>query len=125
MVLIPAVLYLWLYLSYLQVIRDKHDAIKGLLARGGAMKQYVNAYGTTGEDAEQIASRILQRNNYARMSYLRALVFTSFLTTMATAVAIARAGLPISLPSRVVEMIMATPYLGVAPARLYGVFMNS
>jgi hypothetical protein len=127
MLLTPAVLYLWLYLSYLQVIRDKHDAIKGLLARGGAMKQYVNAYGSAGDDAEQIASRILQRNNYASMSYLRALVFTSFLTTIATAVAIARAGLPITLPSCLVDLIRTSPAIpallgGCAGAFVWGLY---
>lgn len=121
--LIPALLYFWLYLSYLQVINDKRDELKGLLTRGGAMQQYVKAYGEKGNDPQQVASRILICNNYAPLSYLRALLFTAFLTTAATAIAIARAGLPITLPSRLVEFLKASPAIPAMLAGCAGAFV--
>ncbi|MFY9532262.1 MAG: hypothetical protein WBC04_21845 [Candidatus Acidiferrales bacterium] len=121
--LTPAALYVWLYFSYLQVIRDKRDELKRLLVRGGAMQQYASAYGNLGDDAEQIASRVLIRNNYAALSYLRALVFTAFITTIATAVAIAKAGLPISLPSRLVQFINTAPAIPAMLAGCAGAFV--
>ena len=125
--LMPAAFYLWLYSSYVQVIRDKREAIRRLLARGGAMKQYTNAYGTEGDDAEQIALRVLKRNNYAPVSYWRALVFTGSVTTAATALAIARAGLPIELPAGLIGFIRASPAIpsllaGCAGAFVWGLY---
>jgi hypothetical protein len=119
---IPALLYVWLYYSYVEVIRNKREEITGLLARGGAMAGYIKAYGKQGfsgdhQDPGKIAARILIRNNYAPLSYKRALAFTAFLTTLATVVAMARAGLPITLPHALVEFIVRS---SAVPAMLAG-----
>jgi hypothetical protein len=97
--LLPAALYTWLYLSYLQVIQNKRDELKQILARGGAISKYVSAYGNKDDNSEIVASRLIIRNNYARMSYLRALVFTALVTTLAAVIGLARAGFPTGLPA--------------------------
>lgn len=42
-IFIPAVLYLWLFFSYLQVVADKSNELQRILSRGGAMSRYITA----------------------------------------------------------------------------------
>jgi hypothetical protein len=124
---IPALLYLFLFLSYVQVIKDKINTITGLLTRPEALQHYVNTYGTEDGDIKQIAYRILRRNNYAILSYVEALVFTCFVTTLASAVAIARAGLPISLPNGLIGFLRTSSAIpavlsGCAGAFIWGLY---
>src|ERR1700722_926487 len=104
-IFIPAVLYLWLFFSYLQVVADKRNELQRILSRGGAMSRYITAYGSQNENPQQVAARLLIRNNYAVLSYLRAFTFTALLTTMASTVAVVRAGLPTDLPETLIGLI--------------------
>jgi hypothetical protein len=122
-IFIPAALYLWLFFSYLQVVNNKRNELERILSRGGAMSRYISAYGSADEGPEQVAARLLIRNNYAILSYLRAFGFTALLTTMASVVAVVRAGLPTALPSSLVNLITSAQSVPAILAGCAGAFV--
>jgi len=122
-IFIPAVLYLWLFFSYLQVVADKRNELQRILSRGGAMSRYITAYGSQNENPQQVAARLLIRNNYAVLSYLRAFTFTALLTTMASTVAVVRAGLPTGLPETLIGLIRTSPSVPAVLAGCAGAFV--
>ena len=122
-IFIPAALYLWLFFSYLQVVANKRNELERILSRGGAMSKYISAYGSSDETPQQVAARLLIRNNYAVLSYLRAFGFTALLTTMASAVAVVKSGLPTGLPRSLSELIRTAPSVPAILAGCAGAFV--
>jgi hypothetical protein len=104
-ILIPAVLYLYLFFSYLQIVKNKRNELQRVLALRGN-DQYARAYGSRHPDEpSDVAARLLIRNNYATLSYLRAFAFTALLATIISIIAATKAGFPTGLPDTIIAVI--------------------
>lgn len=128
-VAIPAILYLYLFFSYLQVVGYKRNELRRVLEMRG-LKEYARAYGERTDSADQIASRILIRSNYSTLSYLRAFAFTALLATVITATAAVKAGFPLGIPDSIINIIRAPSaeqflfavFAGAAGAFVWGLY---
>lgn len=129
-VCIPAILYLYLFFSYLQVVRNKRNELQRILLLPEIREYYARAYGSKNDEPEEIASRLLIRNNYSTLSYLRAFAFTALLATLVASLAATKAGFPLGLPNTIVEIIKAPSadqfllavFSGTAGAFVWGLY---
>jgi hypothetical protein len=119
----PALLYLWIYLSYLQIVKNKRFELRRVLTRASVMNKYCEAYGNKVEAPNEVAARILLRNNYAIVSYLSAFAFTALLTTMVAVIAVVKGGLPTGLPNSLANLITGLPGIPAVLAGCAGAFV--
>jgi hypothetical protein len=142
-IFVPGLLYLWLFFGYLRAVSNKRGEIQRVLSRGDAATRYIKAYGGRDADssgklvkegltpqeeterAEEIASRILAKNNYSVFPYLRAFGFTALIATIATIVAVTRIGLTTGLPSTLTAQIKSGDGVPAALAACAGGFVWS
>lgn len=106
---LPGLLYVGLYTSYRQMLRQRRDEIEQLIGRGTTLRQQYHAiYGApTGKLDEAV--HVLVYSSFGWRAFALPLVIVSFLSLTGSVVGLVRLGFPSGLPESLITLLMKTP----------------